>query len=48
MNEQQFLKVNEIEKLLDITTVSAQDWVNDASRLYLVIKMLFDKEFLAT
>jgi hypothetical protein len=48
MNEQQFLKVNEIEKLLDITTVSAQDWVNESSRLYLVIKMLFDKEFLAT
>jgi hypothetical protein len=48
MNEQQLCKLSEIEKLLDITTVTANDWSNESSRLYLAIKMLFDNSFLSS
>lgn len=46
MNEQQLFKLNEIEKLLNITRVSSRDWENESTRLYLAIKMLFDNTFM--
>lgn len=48
MTEQQLCKLKETEKLLNVTTVSAQDWANESSRLYLAIKMLFDKQFVTS
>jgi hypothetical protein len=36
------------ERLLNMGCIDPQEWANESSRLYLVIKLLFDKSFLST
>jgi hypothetical protein len=48
MNLQLNCNQNDKERLLNMDSVDPKEWSNESSRLYLAIKMLFDKSFLST
>lgn len=48
MRNDPLINKDDIKRLLEMPHVENKDWQNEASRLYLIVKHLFDKSFVGT